>query len=363
MKKRMLQVLCVAVCLITAQWAIPAEWLTVDASAEKLPARVGFATQRVGTSNNAIATGLCKVASEHSGMLVVAQPTTGTPSWITPLGTRGRPELGFGHIFDIWWGYSGKVTPVPLPGDPLGTKPIYPASPKLRVLAAGPENWVAPLARTDAPFKTLREAKGKRLAGGYAAHVGAYSCLLATLANNGLNEDDFKTIVVPSGKAGMSALTEGRVDLTLAAIGSPGVTEANARLGGVRFLPCSTAPEDVKAFKRFFPGASIKVREPGPTGIAEPTPVMAFPLMVTTSTHLPDNVAYALVKAWWENYKKTATLHPSFKFWSTDNFVIKNTTVPYHPGAIAFYKEVGAWNAEMDTVQERLLNGEYPFLE
>ena len=183
------------------------------------------------------------------------------------------------------------------------------------------------------------------------------------LANNGLTEDDFKTIVVPSGKAGMSALTEGRVDVTLAAIGSPGVTEANARLGGVRYLAMSTEPEDLNAFKRFFPGAAIKVREPGVIGITEPMPVMAFPLMVTTSTHLPDNVAYALVKAWWDNYKETAKLHPSFKFWSTDNFVIKNTTVPYHPGAIAFYKEKGAWSPEMDTIQERLLKGEYPFLD
>jgi hypothetical protein len=35
--------------------------------------------------------------------------------------------------------------------------------------------------------------------------------------------------------------------------------------------------------------------------------------------------------------------------------VTKTATVPYHPGAVKFYKEVGAWGAEMDGVQKKLL--------
>lgn len=332
------------------------------AQTANLPKRISFASHKVGTSNNAITTALCKVASERSGILVVVQPTGGASAWISPMNNTGIPELGFAHIQDIWWGYSGKVSPEPLPGNPLGTKPFYPPSPNLRSLIAGPRLMVGLICKADAPFKSLRDAKGSRLAGGYAAQISAYSSVVACFANEGLVESEFKVVTVPGAAAGVTALMEGRVDLASASIGMPVVSEANARVG-VRFLPLSTKPEDVKAVAKVFPGSTVAVRQPGPPGVKEPTALMNYPLMVTTSTHLPDHVAYALVKTWWDNHKETWTLHPACKDWSPKDFVIKNVTVPYHPGAIKFYKENGAWGPEMDQVQERLLKGEYPFLD
>jgi len=294
--------------------------------------------------------------------MVVVVPESGAAAWIVPMNATGKPELGLAHILDIWWGYSGKVSPVPIPGNPLGTKPFYPASKNLRALVAGPRLWVGVIARADAPFKTLREAAGKRLAGGFSGHIGAYACLIACLANQGLSEDDFKAVIVPGAKGGVSALIEGRVDSAMSSVGMPISREANAKFG-IKFPPLSMDPADVKATKEVFPGATVKVRKPGAPGVKVPTPVLNYPLMVATSTHLPDKVAYVLVKAWWDYYKETWGMHPLAKGWAPKDFVIKDVTVPYHPGAIKFYKEQGAWNSEMDKIQERLLKGEYPFLD
>lgn len=330
-------------------------------SKNPLPKRVSFATHKVGTSNNALGTALCKVASEQTKMLVVVKPGSGSSAWIPTLSSKGIPELGFTTIHDVWWAYSGKLTPVPVKGDPLGKKPFYKAHSNLRVLVAGPRMWIGFIAKNDAPFKTLADAKGSRLAGGYVAARGVYALLVAALRNGTCDPKDFKQVVVPGPGLGVRALMEGRVDLALASIGMPVVTEANARLG-VRFLPQSDKAQDIKALQEVFPGGTVRVRKPGPPGLKTETPLFTYPLMVTTSTHLPDYVAYALAKAWWDGYKDTWSMHPACKGWSPKDFVVKNTTVPYHAGAVKFYKEKGLWSAEMDEVQKQLLDGKYPFL-
>ena len=362
MKKSKSLVLLGGICLAMMLVLLPFVSAYAGSESKDLPKRISFASHRVGTGNNAVATALCKVASEHSGMMVIVLPGSGASAWIEPMNKSGTPELGFAHILDIWWGYSGEVSPVPLPGNPLGTEPFYPASKNLRVLAAGPRLWVGIIARADAPFKTLRGAKGKRMAGGFVAHPGAYSGLIACLANQGLSEKDFKVVVVPGAKGGVTALIEGRVELAMAAVGMPVATEANAKFG-ICFLPLSMDPADIKEAMKVFPGAAVKTRKPGPPGVKVPTPILTYPLMITTSTHLSNKVAYNLVKTWWDYHKETWKMHPIAKGWAPKDFVIKNVTVPYHPGAIKFYKEQGAWDSEMDKIQERLLGGEYPFLD
>jgi TRAP-type uncharacterized transport system substrate-binding protein len=78
---------------------------------------------------------------------------------------------------------------------------------------------------------------------------------------------------------------------------------------------------------------------------------------------MPDEVAYTLVKAWWDHFKDLEPIHPQFRGWIPGIYVNKLATVPYHPGAIKFFKERGAWTSEHDKMQEKLLLGKIPHLE
>lgn len=328
-----------------------------------LPSRITFATHAVGTAHHGIVTALSKVASDNSPIMVVVSPTGGPPAWVPLMNKTGKPELGSAHTMDAWWAYNGKVSPTPVPGEMLGTKPFYEASPNLRVLMAGPRLATGFLVRADSPFKKARDLIGKRISSGYLAQPSAFITMIVDVVNAGISSlKEFIEVPVPGPVPGVKALVEGRVDATNAAVGMGAVAEADATVG-VRFLSASMEPNDVKRSERIFPGGTYKIWKPGPAGIKTDTALWTYPVYCIASTHLPDEVAYELLSAWWKHYEKTWPMHPACRGWKSDMFVVKDVTIPYHSGAIKFYKEKGVWDAKMDKIQERLLKGEYPFLD
>ncbi len=335
----------------------------IFAQKPSLPARIRYASHAVGTSHHGMVTALSKVASEHTPIMVVVSPTAGPPAWVPLMNRTGRPELGSAHTMDAWWAYTGKISPTPVPGQMLGTKPFYDPSPNLRVLMAGPRMATGFLVRADSPVKTAKDLIGKRVASGYLAQPSALISMVADVLNAGITTlDNFIRVEVPGPVPGVKAVMEGRADATNAAVGMGIVAEADASVG-VRFLPGSTDPNDIKRATNVYPGGTYKIWKPGPAGIKVDTPLWTYATVCVSSTHLPDEVAYELLSAWWKYYEETWPLHPACRGWKPDMFVIKNITVPYHSGAIKFYREKGVWDAQMDKIQERLLRGEYPFLD
>jgi len=74
--------------------------------------------------------------------------------------------------------------------------------------------------------------------------------------------------------------------------------------------------------------------------------MIGYPLTLSGSTKVSERTVYTLVKAWWEHLGEIQPKHPLLKRWTKETQAITNFTVPYHPGAIKFYKEVGVWTAK-----------------
>jgi len=137
---------------------------------------------------------------------------------------------------------------------------------------------------------------------------------------------------------------EGKVDATFAAIGIGINEEANA-MEPIRFLSLPPGEASNKILAKY--GASI-VRQDPTAGIRGDTDVIGYALHVATSTKVNERTVSTLLKAWWDNIAELQTIHPQFKKWTKDTQAITNFTVPYHSGAVKFYKEAKVWTASQD---------------
>ena len=62
---------------------------------------------------------------------------------------------------------------------------------------------------------------------------------------------------------------------------------------------------------------------------------------IITTTRLPENVAYEITKALFENIDDFRRLHPDFATLVPHDMVPGSAEVPVHPGAARYYRERG----------------------
>ena len=71
--------------------------------------------------------------------------------------------------------------------------------------------------------------------------------------------------------------------------------------------------------------------------------MLTYPQAIAAGENMSDDAAYAVAKAMYENQPALAKLLPPFRLFKPAEMVGPPGGVPYHPGAIRFYKEVGIW--------------------
>jgi len=348
---------------------VPAAGPTKPAAAPKppegpLPKSVTLATAASGTTLYSMGTGLAKVASDAGPMQVILQPFSGGPAWIPQMTSAGKPEVGLLNSVEGWQALTGKATPKPLPEGMSIPAPYDKAYSNLRALMMGTDLTTGMLVKKDSKYQSASDLKGARIAWGFKAHAGAALAAYTNAALMGFTPNkDFQPVEVADPTAAVRALAEGRLDAACVAVGMGTIAEADAQVG-VRYLDAPKDSANLKVAQGMMPGGRVVTLKGGSSaGVPKDTQLWGYPTVLLVPSNMPDNVAYTLVKTWWDNYAKLAPLSPQLADWKPDIFVSKTATVPYHPGAIAFYKEKGVWTKDMEDAQQELLKGELLFLK
>lgn len=222
------------------------------------------------------------------------------------------------------------------------------------------DNGQQAVAAGDAGVKTIKDIKGKRVTwvkGAPALNVN----MTAFLAFAGYTWNDVQKIVVPGWGQSMQAVINGQADLAWGSTVSSVYNQLAASPRGLYFVALPHG--DKAAWKRaqdvnplWTPsmvsvGVNLKANEQGK--IPYEGNNFPYPLFIS-SDKASNELAYGLTKAVMENYADIKDSGPSMGGYQLKKQNLK-WIMPYHPGAIAYYKEKGMWTADHDAHNAKLV--------
>ena len=290
---------------------------------------VSIVTTPTGSFTNSVGAAIAKVIGEHTKIhaIVQAQALAAMP----PV-SAGNADFGLANSYDISFFATGT-------GDYEG----QPKHANLRQVAAVTTYRVALHVRADSPIKTIAELKGKRVSSGFNAQKTIGRTITALLANGGLTYKDVQGVLAPNVSRSAEDFIAGKTDVLFFALGSAPVKQAAATVGGLRVLPIDDSAEAMARLQKFMPGAYSMTINPAPNidGITTPTKVVAFDAVFFTRADVPDDVVYAVTKALHDNKKDLVATFRPMSLFDPDHMAKNIQEVPFHPGALKYYKEIG----------------------
>jgi len=301
---------------------------------------ISFASKPMGGTNYYISAGMASILTKHAGLQMRVEPLTSTKQW-GPLMERGEIDLAMDNAVDTGGMYRGeglfKVGPGKLT--------------KFRLLAAGNETLMGLWTKPGTGIKTIKDFAGKRIVlvtpPGSPTTTGTAKYLVDDYAKL---EGKYRKLEIGSPAECTAALIEGRIDAYQFAAG-PHIEELKRSVGIVAIpVPKEGAEYVGKKVPGIYSGAVPK----GMYGFPEAVPVIAWRAVLVVRQDLSADLVYKVLTTIYGHLDELHAVHPLAKEWSLAN-ATKTPTVPFHSGAIKFYKEKGLWTPELDKIQERNL--------
>ena len=292
---------------------------------------ISVASTPQGSMSYAVATTIAKLMNEKLGFLARVQPKGGAAT-IAAL-NAGNTDFYLNNAAEARMAHFGAGI---YEGRPHPNLMIAAMVFPLRVALAVPN---------DSKVKSIPQLKGLRMGNRFTSNTIIQVLQDALLANGGLKQSDMINRPYPNFIPAGDDMARGRLDVAFVTPGTAAVQQQHAMLqsrGGIRFLPMDRSPDALARQTAIFPESFVLTLDPAPglPGVIGPTPVMAYPHFFTVGQHVPERIVHDVVKAMHENKDELVKGFVGFKLFDPKGMA-PATRVPYHPGALAFYKDKG----------------------
>jgi uncharacterized protein len=293
-----------------------------------------MATSGQGTMTYSLGSAIAGLLGDREGMRAVVQPQSGTGVAL-PLVNSGELDIGFASAIEVGAAYAGE-------GE------FRRPNPELRIVGRLFVTRVGLLVRANSDIRSISDLRGRTVAYGFSSTPHIQDTMDALLANGGLTAADVRTVRVPSLIRGADDLASGTVAATTFALGAAKVSEIHASAGGIRYLPLDDSEEAIARMQAVLPLTYLAAAEPGPTlaGIDAPMMVMGYDYLIFAGPNVADEVVYRITRSIAENQSYLAESFANFQDLEPALMAEGDYGIPYHEGAIRYYREAGLWNRE-----------------
>jgi TRAP transporter TAXI family solute receptor len=315
--------------------------LTLPAGAADvtLPPNLSWTAYETGSSGYAQSVGLGQMLTKNYGVSLRIIPGKNDVSRMTPL-KLGHTEVCACGIA----AYYAQEGVYMFAHKDWGPQPVY------NLFNNIGRNGATLTVAGDVGIKTAADLRGKRIAwvkGAPALNLNAE----AVLAFGGLTWDDVQKVEVPGFRQSMDAILNNQADAGFASTITAMHSQMAASPRGIYYIPMPHGDEagwkrtlDVAPYfaKGMVTAFTQGAQNPGPfEGVKYP-----YPLFVVTDK-ATDDLAYGLTYAIMENYEDYKEAGPGMDGYQLQNQAF-DYVMPYHAGAVRYFKEKGAWKPEHD---------------
>lgn len=244
---------------------------------------------------------------------------------------RGQLKLGFAYSSNVYWSLRGEE----------GFEKEFDS----RVVITGQQQpWIL-WAHRDSGINSWGDLKGKRVSGPPAGGVVGWRIIEGSLAYHGLSRDDLAMLIPSTNLNDVAEMIKARQLDALAwpiARGGVGalidlVTTAPINYVGMEEGQIDYLLEKMPFLKRIQVEPNDFERQPnGFSTVGE------F-IEIFTMASTPEQEVYDITKTIVENLHTFPELMPAGIEWTPERAIASRELLPYHPGAIRYYKEIGVW--------------------
>jgi TRAP transporter TAXI family solute receptor len=207
------------------------------------------------------------------------------------------------------------------------------------VFSVHPEPFTV-VARADSGIKHFNDLKGKRVNVGNPGS-GQRGTMEVVMDAMGWKMGDFGLVSELKSSEQSKALCDNKIDAMVFTVGHPSgsIKEATTSCDSVIVEVSGAAIDKLVNDNPFYRHATI----PGGMYRGSDSDVKTFGVGATfvTSTAVPEDVVYNVVKAVFENFDDFKKLHPAFANLKKEEMIKDGLSAPLHAGAVKYYKEAG----------------------
>lgn len=298
--------------------------------------RIG--TSSVGSAFYAIAIGASEIITKHAKINATAEPVGGSSANVRGLAAK-RIEFALANSFAAFSGYYGTHN---------FKQPV-----DVRLVMQGQASFRWLLVRKGSGVTRLSELKGKTIVAKRRALPEIELVWKAMQKVSGVT--GVKTVATTNSPQAYKAFRAGSIAAGVMPFSRRAAAVAKPMQDGViDFLYLSKAERDAMLkhlppmmWPATFPKGAYKGQSRDVHLIGLNTYFLARP-------GVSDDTVYKVAKAILENTKEFGSYHKAALQWNL-NRALKNVPLPFHDGAIAYFKEKGLWTATLEANQKKLL--------